>query len=70
MIELSSQDVMCVAGAGWGSFLIPIAIGFVTGGPVGALVGVGGVIAVAGTKNIEHLHRTGEIPTINEIVNR
>ena len=70
MIELSSQDVMCVAGAGWGAFLIPIAIGFITGGPIGAGIAVGGVIATAGVKNVEHLHRTGEIPTINEIVNR
>lgn len=67
---LTQKEIECVAGAGWGSFLIPIAIGLVTGGPIGAGIAVGGVIVNAGVKNLEHLHKHGEIPTIGQMVNR
>lgn len=70
MKELTQMEIEYVAGAGWGLFVFPVVIGFITGGPIGAGIAAGGVIATAGVKNIEHLHKHGDVPTIEQMVNR
>jgi hypothetical protein len=69
MYELTLQDVECVAGAaGWAVFVLPIVIGFVTGGPIGAGIAVGGVIATAGVNNLEFMHKNqGRTPSIHDM---
>ena len=70
MRELTQMELEFIAGGGWLSFVFPIVIGFATGGPVGAGIAVGGIIATNGVKNLEHLHKHGNVPTIDQMVNR
>lgn len=70
MIDLTLQEVLLVSGAGWASWLAPIIIGIVTGGPIGLGVAVGGLIVNTGVQNLEHLHKHGTAPTLGEIYNR
>jgi hypothetical protein len=71
MIELTQRELEIVAGGGWASFILPVVIGIATGGPIGAAVAFGGIVATAGVKNLEHMHKSnGEIPTIGQMINR
>ena len=69
MIKLTIRECEYIEGGGWASFILPVVIGVVTGGPIGAAVAVGGVIATTGVKNLEHLHKHGQIPTFTQMVN-
>lgn len=66
--ELTSDELMAVNGAGWLKFVFPVVVGFVWGGPPGALAVVAGIVATTGVSNIEHLYAHNEIPSINQIV--
>lgn len=70
MIQLTQKELEIIYGAGWASYLVPILVGVVTGGPIGAAVAVGGVIANAGVDNLQHVYRHHEIPTIGQMINR
>ncbi len=69
MKELNIEEVESVSGSGWFTFLLPIVIGFATGGPAGAVIGAGAVIATTGAKNLDHLSHNGKIPTVHEMIN-
>ncbi len=49
--------------------IVAIAGAFVVGGPVGAGAMAATMLAGAGAKNLEHMQKTGEIPTINQVIN-
>lgn len=66
--ELTSDEVEAVNGGGWLKFAFPVVVGFVWGGPAGALAVVAGIVATTGVSNIEHLYAHNEIPSINQIV--
>jgi len=61
---------MDVSGAGWLKFIFPAVIGFVVGGPAGAVYATGAILATSGVSNIEHLDKHNQIPTVQDIVNR
>jgi hypothetical protein len=68
MIELTIKECELVGGAGWIVYLLPIALGLVTGGPVGVGLAIGGIIATTGASNLEHLHRHGSTPSFGDMV--
>lgn len=47
-------------------FVLPVVIGFFAEGPVGV---AGALVATTGAKNLEHLKKHGEIPTVEQIIN-
>ena len=69
MRELNTAETNEVNGAGWFLYVFPVVLGFIAGGPAGAVAMAGGIIATQGAKNLEHLHKHGEIPTFDQIVN-
>jgi hypothetical protein len=48
---------------------LPVVIGFVIGGPAGAVYATGTILATTGVKNLEHLHDHNKVPTLENIVN-
>ena len=69
MRTLSTIEANEVNGAGWIVALVAIAAGFAFGGPIGAGAAAASMIAAAGAKNLEHMQKTGEIPTIKQVIN-
>lgn len=69
MRALNTIEVEEVSGGGWVVAITAIACGFVFGGPVGAGAAAASMIAAAGAKNLEHMQKTGEIPTIKQVIN-
>jgi hypothetical protein len=67
MRELNQIEMNEVNGAGWLKFLLPIAIGFVCGGPAGALAVASTIIATTGVENLEHLYDHNQIRSFDEI---
>ncbi len=70
MKELNLVETQEVNGAGFFKFVLPVIIGFFTGGPAGAVAGAGAAIAMAGVNNLEHLSENRKIPTIHEMLNK
>ncbi len=70
MKELNLVETQEVNGAGLFKFVLPVIIGFLTGGPAGAVAGAGAAIAMAGANNLEHLSDHRKIPTVQEILNK
>jgi hypothetical protein len=68
MRELNQIEMSEVNGAGWLKFLLPVAIGFVWGGPAGALAVAGTIIATTGVENLEHLHDHNQVRSFDEII--
>lgn len=66
---LNDLEAKQTCGAGWLTFVFPVVIGFFSGGPAGAIIMAGTVIASTGAKNLEHLYKHHEIPTVDQIVN-
>lgn len=50
-------------------FVLPVVIGFFAEGPAGAVGVAGALVATTGAKNLEHLKKHGEIPTVEQIIN-
>lgn len=69
MKTLSSVEIEQISGSGILKFILPTVIGFVIGGPAGAIYAAGTTIAIAGTVNLEHTIEKREIPTIEYTVN-
>lgn len=69
MRTLNKVEANQVAGSGWFMFVLPVVIGFCAGGPAGAVGVAGALIATTGAKNLEHLKKNGEIPTVDQIIN-
>lgn len=67
MIELSYRECELVEGGAWAAWIIPLAIGLVTGGPVGGLAVVATFIATKGVDNLEHLHHHGSTPSMGDM---
>lgn len=69
MRELRAVEVEEVSGGGWFVAIVAVACGFAFGGPVGAGAAAASMLAATGAKNLEHMKKTGEIPTINQVIN-
>lgn len=67
---LNQTEIDLVAGAGWASWIIPVVSGFIFGGPAGVVAVAGTYIATKGIDNLEHLHKHGDIPTLDQMVNK
>ena len=69
MRQLSVCGAKQVSGSGWLKFIFPVVIGFVVGGPVGAGIAAGTVLATTGVSNLECLQKNKQVPTLDNIVN-
>ncbi len=64
MIRLHYSECLAVNGCGILGWIVPCAVGFIFGGPAGAMVVAATFIATKGVDNLEHLGTTGQIPSL------
>lgn len=66
MKELNLDEVLEVSGSGLLGWIVPVAVGFIFGGPAGVVAVIGTYVATRGVNNFEHLVTHHQIPSVHD----